>query len=149
MGRRVGNSSGVWISNESLGEMPVRAVVYSHSHIDHFGGMHGVISEADVTSGDVQVFAPKGFMQAVASDNVCARTAISRRAIMQYGRAANMLADVFEQHGYQYESASLRNVFLAAAQELRNCNELRESTNPTPSAISLRAKLYARRPPMP
>lgn len=68
------------LANESLGEMPVRAVVYSHSHIDHFGGVHGVISEADVTSGDVQVFAPKGFMQAVASDNVYARTAISLRA---------------------------------------------------------------------
>ncbi len=75
------------LANESLGEMPVRAVVYSHSHIDHFGGVHGVISEADVTSGDVQVFAPKGFMQAAASDSVYARTAISRRTIMQYGRA--------------------------------------------------------------
>ena len=44
--------------NEQLGELPVRAVVYSHSHIDHFGGVRGVISEQEVQSGAVQVIAP-------------------------------------------------------------------------------------------
>ena len=48
--------------NEKLGERPVLAVVYSHSHGDHFGGVRGVVDEADVKSGKVKVIAPEGFM---------------------------------------------------------------------------------------
>jgi alkyl sulfatase BDS1-like metallo-beta-lactamase superfamily hydrolase len=72
--------------NEQLGELPVRAVVYSHSHIDHFGGVHGVISEQDVQSGAVQVIAPSGFMEEAIAENVYAGNAMSRRAGLQYGR---------------------------------------------------------------
>lgn len=46
--------------NEHLGERPVVAVVYSHSHVDHFGGVRGVVDEADVKAGRVQVIAPSG-----------------------------------------------------------------------------------------
>ena len=49
-------------ANEQLGERPVVAVVYSHSHADHFGGVRGVVEEADVQSGKVKVIAPVGFM---------------------------------------------------------------------------------------
>ena len=72
--------------NEQLGELPVRAVVYSHSHIDHFGGVRGVISEQDVQSGAVQVIAPSGFMEEAIAENVYAGNAMSRRAGLQYGR---------------------------------------------------------------
>ena len=48
--------------NEQLGERPVTAVIYSHSHADHFGGVRGVVDEADVRSGKVPVIAPIGFM---------------------------------------------------------------------------------------
>ena len=48
--------------NEQLGERPVVAVIYSHSHADHFGGVRGVIDEADVISGSVAVIAPVGFV---------------------------------------------------------------------------------------
>ena len=72
--------------NEQLGELPVRAVVYSHSHIDHFGGVRGVISEQDVLSGAVQVIAPSGFMEEAIAENVYAGNAMSRRAGLQYGR---------------------------------------------------------------
>ena len=72
--------------NEQLGELPVRAVVYSHSHIDHFGGVRGVISEQDVESGAVQVIAPSGFMEEAIAENVYAGNAMSRRAGLQYGR---------------------------------------------------------------
>jgi len=72
--------------NEQLGELPVRAVVYSHSHIDHFGGVRGVISEQDVKSGAVQVIAPSGFMEEAIAENVYAGNAMSRRAGLQYGR---------------------------------------------------------------
>jgi alkyl sulfatase BDS1-like metallo-beta-lactamase superfamily hydrolase len=72
-------------ANEKLGARPVVAVVYSHSHIDHFGGVRGVIDEADVKSGKVQVIAPTGFMEAAISENVYAGNAMIRRAMYQYG----------------------------------------------------------------
>ena len=71
--------------NEKLGTRPVVAVVYSHSHIDHYGGVRGVIDEADVKSGKVQVIAPEGFMQHAVTENVYAGTAMMRRAFFQYG----------------------------------------------------------------
>ena len=74
------------LANESLGERPVRAVVYSHSHVDHFGGVLGVIDEEQVQAGAVQVFAPAGFMAEAVAENVYAGPAMSRRAVMQYGR---------------------------------------------------------------
>ncbi|MGF6207812.1 alkyl/aryl-sulfatase [Pseudomonas frederiksbergensis] len=64
---------------------PVVAVIYSHTHVDHFGGVRGVIDEADVKAGKVKVFAPSGFMEHVMSENVYAGNAMSRRAQYQFG----------------------------------------------------------------
>src|SRR5271170_7581171 len=50
--------------NDHFGERPVRAVIYTHSHTDHFGGVHGVVSDEDVASGRVTVIAPEGFLDA-------------------------------------------------------------------------------------
>ena len=75
------------LANEHAGPLPVKAVIYSHSHIDHFGGVLGVTSEEEVRAGSVQVIAPSGFMQEAVSENVYAGNAMSRRAVMQYGRA--------------------------------------------------------------
>lgn len=71
--------------SKHLGERPVVAVVYSHSHVDHFGGVRGVVDEADVTAGRVQIIAPKGFMEHAVAENVYAGTAMNRRAFYQYG----------------------------------------------------------------
>ena len=71
--------------NEQLGERPVIAVVYSHTHGDHYGGIRGVVDEADVRSGKVPIIAPEGFMQHVVSENVYAGTAMNRRMFFQYG----------------------------------------------------------------
>jgi alkyl sulfatase BDS1-like metallo-beta-lactamase superfamily hydrolase len=71
--------------NETLGERPVVAVVYSHSHADHFGGVRGVVDENDVRSGKVKVIAPVGFMDHAVSENVYAGNAMSRRLFYQYG----------------------------------------------------------------
>ena len=71
--------------NEHLGERPVVAVVYSHSHVDHFGGVRGVVDEADVKAGRVQVIAPVGFMTHAVAENVCSGNAMNRRAFYQYG----------------------------------------------------------------
>ena len=64
---------------------PVVAVIYSHSHLDHFGGVTGVVSEADVKAGKVKIFAPEGFMEEASSENLLAGNAMSRRALFMYG----------------------------------------------------------------
>lgn len=64
---------------------PVVAVIYSHSHADHFGGVRGVVSEADVAAGKAAIIAPAGFMEEAISENVMAGTAMARRAQFQFG----------------------------------------------------------------
>ena len=71
--------------NEKVGERPVVAVVYSHSHGDHFGGARGVANEADVKSGKVKIIAPVGFMEHAVAENVMAGNAMTRRMFYQYG----------------------------------------------------------------
>ena len=71
--------------NEKLGKRPVTAVVYSHSHGDHYGGVRGVVDEADVKSGKVPVIAPVGFMKYAVTENVYAGNAMNRRMFFQYG----------------------------------------------------------------
>ncbi|MEZ6002536.1 alkyl/aryl-sulfatase [Hyphomonas sp.] len=71
--------------NDTLGERPVSAVIYTHSHIDHFGGVRGIISEADIAAG-VPVLAPIGFTENAVSENLLAGNYMSRRAILMFGR---------------------------------------------------------------
>jgi alkyl sulfatase BDS1-like metallo-beta-lactamase superfamily hydrolase len=62
------------------GERPVSAVIYTHSHVDHFGGVKGVVSVEDVKAGRVPIWAPAGFLEHAVSENVLAGTAMARRA---------------------------------------------------------------------
>ncbi|HSH07044.1 MAG TPA: alkyl sulfatase dimerization domain-containing protein [Burkholderiales bacterium] len=64
---------------------PVVALVYSHSHVDHYGGVKGVISDEEVRAGRVQVIAPAGFLEAVAGENVLVGNPMLRRAQFQFG----------------------------------------------------------------
>ncbi len=64
---------------------PIKAVIYTHSHVDHFGGVKGIISQSDVDKGKVKVIAPKGFNEAAIEENVMAGNAMSRRAMYMYG----------------------------------------------------------------
>lgn len=73
--------------NEQLGARPVTAVIYSHSHGDHFGGVRGVANEADVKAGKVAIVAPAHFVEETVSENVMAGTAMGRRASYQFGAA--------------------------------------------------------------
>ncbi|HGA2320386.1 TPA: alkyl/aryl-sulfatase [Pseudomonas putida] len=66
-------------------QRPVVAVIYTHPHVDHFGGVRGVIDEADVKAGKVQVIAPQGFFEHAISENVLAGPAMKRRAQYMYG----------------------------------------------------------------
>ncbi len=66
------------------GTRPVKAVIYSHTHSDHYGGVRGVITDADVAAG-TQVLAPVGFLEAAVSENVFAGVAMARRTSYVYG----------------------------------------------------------------
>jgi alkyl sulfatase BDS1-like metallo-beta-lactamase superfamily hydrolase len=72
---------------EHRGHRPVTAVLYTHSHVDHFGGVKGVTTQEDVDSGRVPVIAPEGFMEHAIEENVYAGTAMTRRAGYMYGAA--------------------------------------------------------------
>jgi alkyl sulfatase BDS1-like metallo-beta-lactamase superfamily hydrolase len=67
------------------GDREVRAVIYTHSHVDHFGGVLGVTNAADVAAGKVAVLAPEGFVTHAVQENVYAGTAMARRAAYMYG----------------------------------------------------------------
>jgi alkyl sulfatase BDS1-like metallo-beta-lactamase superfamily hydrolase len=70
---------------EHRGERPVTGLIYTHSHVDHFGGARGVVSPEEVESGHVPVLAPTGFLHHAVSENVFAGTAMGRRAGYMYG----------------------------------------------------------------
>lgn len=71
---------------EHVGEgLPVSAVIYSHTHGDHWGGVRGILTDEDVRSGRVEVIAPRDFMQFTISENVYAGNAMNRRLFYQYG----------------------------------------------------------------
>ncbi|OBH14313.1 alkyl sulfatase [Mycobacterium sp. E3247] len=67
------------------GERPVVAVIYTHSHVDHFGGVLGVTTQADLDAGAVDVLAPEGFAEHAVRENVYAGPAMTRRATYMYG----------------------------------------------------------------
>ena len=71
---------------EHVGQgLPVSAVIYSHSHADHWGGVRGIVNEADVRSGKIPVIAPRNFMEHTIAENVYAGNAMNRRLFYQYG----------------------------------------------------------------
>ena len=69
------------------GERPVSAVIYTHSHVDHFGGVKGVVSEEQVAGGEAPIWAPAGFLENAVSENVLAGTAMARRASYMFAPA--------------------------------------------------------------
>lgn len=69
---------------EHRGDRPVTAVIYTHSHVDHFGGIHGVLSREDIANG-AHIIAPEGFLKEAASENVLIGNAMGRRATYMYG----------------------------------------------------------------
>lgn len=66
------------------GDKPVTGVIYTHSHVDHYGGVRGVLSDADIASG-LKIIAPEGFLEEAVSENVLAGNAMGRRATYMYG----------------------------------------------------------------
>jgi alkyl sulfatase BDS1-like metallo-beta-lactamase superfamily hydrolase len=73
------------LANAQLGHRPVTAVIYTHSHVDHFGGVLGVTTQAEVDVGRCMVIAPEGFLLEAVAENVIAGPAMLRRANYQFG----------------------------------------------------------------
>ncbi|MCV9879585.1 alkyl/aryl-sulfatase [Brenneria izbisi] len=71
--------------NDTLGHRPVTAVMYTHSHGDHFGGVRSIVDENDIKSGKVRIYAPKGFTEESASENIMAAPVTVRRGVFQFG----------------------------------------------------------------
>jgi alkyl sulfatase BDS1-like metallo-beta-lactamase superfamily hydrolase len=72
------------LADQRLGKRPVRAVLFTHSHADHFGGVRGILAEADLDAG-VRLIAPEGFTREAVSENLLAGNAMARRAAFQFG----------------------------------------------------------------
>jgi alkyl sulfatase BDS1-like metallo-beta-lactamase superfamily hydrolase len=70
---------------EHVAQKPVLAVIYSHSHVDHYGGVGGVTSAAAAAAGKVKIIAPEGFLEHAVSENIIAGPAMLRRARFQFG----------------------------------------------------------------
>jgi alkyl sulfatase BDS1-like metallo-beta-lactamase superfamily hydrolase len=77
--------AGMDLVYKHVGRKPIIAVIYTHSHIDHWGGVKGVISAADVKAGKIKVIAPEHFLEHAISENVIAGNVMSRRASYMYG----------------------------------------------------------------
>ncbi|KJF20243.1 alkyl/aryl-sulfatase [Rhodococcus sp. AD45-ID] len=80
-------AAGLTLYREHRGDRPVTGVIYSHCHIDHFGGVKGVTTEEDVAAGRCPILAPKGFVEHAVAENVYAGAAMARRSAYMYGAA--------------------------------------------------------------
>jgi alkyl sulfatase BDS1-like metallo-beta-lactamase superfamily hydrolase len=77
--------AGLELVNEKIEELPVTAVIVSHSHGDHFGGIRGVVDPGRLAAGEVEILAPREFMLHTVSENIYAGNAMNRRLFYQYG----------------------------------------------------------------
>lgn len=68
-----------------LGDKPVKAIIVTHSHVDHFGGIRAFVTDEQLASGEVQFIAPDGFHEHAASENIYTGNAMIRRALYMYG----------------------------------------------------------------
>jgi alkyl sulfatase BDS1-like metallo-beta-lactamase superfamily hydrolase len=73
------------LARQHLGDRPVSAIIFTHSHVDHFGGVEGVLPADPVAAGRIPIVAPRGFIEEATSENVLAGVAMGRRAAFMYG----------------------------------------------------------------
>ncbi|MFE3544709.1 alkyl/aryl-sulfatase [Nocardia sp. NPDC059177] len=80
-------AAGLALYRAHRGDRPVTGLIYSHSHVDHFGGSYGVLTSQDVAAGRCPVIAPAGFLEHAVAENIYTGTAMARRAAYMYGAA--------------------------------------------------------------
>ncbi|MEI7592227.1 MAG: alkyl sulfatase dimerization domain-containing protein [Actinomycetes bacterium] len=71
--------------DDEFGPLPIVAVIFTHSHGDHYGGIRGIVTDEELASEKVRIIAPEGFLEAAISENVTAGPAMNRRAMYMYG----------------------------------------------------------------
>ncbi len=79
-------AAAIGFARRHLGSRQVSAIIFTHSHIDHFGGVFGVISIQDASAEKIPVIAPENFMEESISENIMVGTAMARRSVYQFGR---------------------------------------------------------------
>lgn len=79
------SAAGLALVEKQLGKRPIKAIIFTHSHIDHFGGIRGIVSPSEISSGAIELIAPDGFYEHALSENVIAGNAMLRRALYMYG----------------------------------------------------------------
>ena len=93
------------LANRELGERPVTAVVITHSHVDHYGGINGVLSKQQQLDGSVPIVAPHGFIEEAFSENLRAGNVMARRALYQFGNLLDNSATGFVSSGLGNKTA--------------------------------------------
>jgi alkyl sulfatase BDS1-like metallo-beta-lactamase superfamily hydrolase len=73
-------------ARQHLDTRPIVAMIFTHSHIDHFGGVLGILTAEGIRAENIRIIAPAGFMEAATSENIIAGTAMGRRAMYMYGK---------------------------------------------------------------
>ena len=80
-------SHALLFAQKHLGKQPIKAILFTHSHIDHFGGVQGILQHlSDAEKAELEIIAPEGFEEEATSENIIAGTAMSRRAMYMYGK---------------------------------------------------------------
>jgi len=113
------------LANEHLGERPVVAVIITHSHIDHFGGILGVVSPEDAASGALPVIAPPEFAREALAENVLAGNVMGRRATYMYGNLLMPGTQGFVSNGLGANLALGSTGFIAPNDTIRATGETR------------------------
>ncbi len=81
------SSNALAFAEKHLGEIDIKAIIYTHSHGDHFGGVAGVVTEEEIKKNNIRIIAPLGFMEEATSENIVVGIAMARRSTYQYGQA--------------------------------------------------------------
>lgn len=92
-------AAAIAFARQHLGDKPVSAIIFTHSHIDHFGGVLGVVSAQDAAARKLPIVAPEGFMEEATSENVLVGTAMGRRSAFQFGKDLERSARGFVDSG--------------------------------------------------
>lgn len=92
-------AAAIAFARQHLGDKPVSALVFTHSHVDHFGGVFGVVDAADAQARKLPVIAPAGFMEEATSENVLVGFAMGRRSMFQFGKNLERSAKGFVDAG--------------------------------------------------
>lgn len=92
-------TAAIAFARKHLGNKPISAIIYTHSHVDHFGGVLGVITAAEVAARKIPIIAPQGFMEEATSENVMVGVAMGRRSGFQFGKNLERSAKGFVDAG--------------------------------------------------